>query len=67
MPGHTFETFKDLGLQGTTFKPRVPPGTFTSVWRAYFRLTRQHSQLYSRPNLRWFAYFRILSPYGFLE
>ena len=25
MPGHTFETFKDLGLQGTTFKPRVPP------------------------------------------
>ena len=25
MPRHTFETFKDLGLQGTTFKPRVPP------------------------------------------
>ena len=25
MLGHTFETFKDLGLQGTTFKPRFPP------------------------------------------
>ena len=33
MPGHTFETFKDLGLQGTTFKPRVPPvhDTFITV------------------------------------
>ena len=45
MPGHTFETFKHLGLQGTTFKPRVPPvrgdmvifknakNTQTTAWR----------------------------------
>ena len=25
MPGHHFETFKDLAPEGTTFKPRVPP------------------------------------------
>ena len=31
MPRHHFETFKDLALQGTTFKPRVPPRNKTSV------------------------------------
>ena len=27
MPRHPFETFKDLALQGTTFKARVPTPT----------------------------------------
>ena len=24
-PRHSFETFEDLALQGTTFEPRAPP------------------------------------------
>ena len=26
MPGHSFDTFEDLALQGTTFEPRPPHG-----------------------------------------
>ena len=42
MPRHTFETFKDLGLQGTTFKPRVPPGGYTFCTRVPFSVSVFH-------------------------
>ena len=46
MPRHTFETFKDLGLQGTTFKPRVPP-----VWgETRSRPTRAHTSGMNMPS-----------------
>ena len=31
MPRHHFETFKDLALQSTTFKPRYPPCVDSTV------------------------------------